>query len=196
MKIKTIAASAVLASALTLTGCAAMDSIVNARARDPQGVELFVDNITHERTTAAKDALGNYNEPAFDPIPSAGVSSLAGLFNLIPGGWGGVASVSLPLLAALYWKFRQKKIASAAAAAALKVVKAKFAEIKKDWEADVLDKDGDGHVTLEEAAKYIADKGMSWLKPAALQEMLGIFASDLLTEEQKESALELLASKL
>lgn len=197
MKTKTLAASLLLTATLTLSGCLATDSLINARSRNPlTGAELYIDNITHEKTESPVDALGNANEPSFDPIPSQGLMTIGSLFGLIPGGWGTVAVASLPALAALYWKFRRKKTASDAAKAALKVVLAKFAEVKLDWEKDVLDKDGDGKISLEEAADYIKMKGMAWLRPASLQEMLDIFASELMSEEQKQNALEALASRL
>lgn len=194
---KITASAVLLTGVLTLSGCAMTDSMINRRSVDPAtGVELFIDNITHERTASAVDAAGTPNEPSYDPVPSSGLTMLGSLFGLIPGGWGTVGLASLPALAALYWKFRRGKVAADAAKAGLKVLMAKFDEIKADWEADVLDADADGHVTLDEALTYIKTKGLSWLKPAALQSMLVIFADALMPAEQKRSALEAIAAKL
>jgi len=187
---------AVLISAtMFLTACATLDNVLLKRAKTPEGKELFIDNITHERTASPVDATGKPNEPAFESVPSDAVGSIATLFNLIPAPWNGVAFAGLSLMVSGYAavRFRNKAaLLAAAKAAGMAVVQ----RVWDDYKAGIIDADKDGVVTLSEAVEYLKAKAITALSPDALMKIVEIVADALLTEPQRQAKLEAIAVAL
>lgn len=184
-----------VALTLTLSGCATLDNVLLKRAKTPDGKELFVDNLTHERTTSPVDANGQPNEKAFESVPSDAVGSVATLFNFIPAPWNGVAWAGLSLLVSGYAAVRFKNRSAALkalVAAGMKVIN----QVRDDWKDGLLDLDRDGVVTLAEAAEYIKTKGLYMMTPEGIQQILDVITDALMPEDAKAKRLESLAAKL
>lgn len=189
---------ALLTLTLVLTGCAFTDRLLLSRETTPEGVELFIDNKTGEKTTSPTDATGAANQPAYSSAPAPAVVGATKLFGLIPGPWGELAMYGAGALATLYAALRAKGAMNAAKAraAAIKVGMALIMPIVQDVKAGVLDADKDGTVTLAEVAEYLKQKAIKSLTPEGVQGIIAIVRDALLTDAQKQTELEKIAAEL
>jgi hypothetical protein len=186
----------VCALALTLGGCALLDSLMLSRMKNSRGEDLFVDG-RGELTTESKDAGGRENEPAYGSAPGDGVSALSALAQAFGGPWGAAAGAGLGLITAAYAALRGRRQLSAerAKAAAWQGGMALLVSVIEDLKNGAIDADKNGRIKLAEIREYIRKRGKEALKPAFVAEVVRIVTSTL-SETEKQRALEEAAAKL
>jgi hypothetical protein len=184
---------------LFTTSCAFTDRMLLSREKTPDGVELFIDHRTGEKTTEAFSKVdGKPNEPAYSSVPSSAVNGAAGIVSAIGGPWGAIAGYGLGILATLYAAIRGKGALNAANAkkAAIKAGMPIVLSIVADWKSGILDADKDGVVSIAEIADYIKKRALASLTPQGIQDILKIISDAVLPEAAKTVALEDIAAEL
>lgn len=212
---KKVMVALLLATLVTLTGCAALDSFFLEPLKNPTTHEKqYIDVEATEALPAemkdegkavlvdeSKRIPGRKYELAYSDKPSeafGAVGQLAGGIGSMLGGWGAILGPVLGVIGAGYAAVRGKKKVNAAQAGKQAAVlgAAEIAHVMKDWQDGLIDANKDGEVTFDEIKAYLVKTGKErYANPAFVQSILSIVESSM-TKSEKQAALEKAAESL